>query len=296
MKKNNFVYQSMRMLCATPEFGDQMFDFLTPVDLSALLYAFDISITKKQSQKYMQLWRQIFTDRSWLLGILSHGFEVSLVGNDLITMMNWVQNPNLMNLERRKLYLDLNLVSYVASRKYTLSSFENFDFVVCEKNKHFREFAKNNNFDQVLQSGIYAKYCELIMGHDLPDDRIMPFAWLDLTITSAVKHEEDCESCHTGIRADHNMSAALWYGEKTMQKRGVPNTTGNPATDRSVLFKMDALAMNMPMNIGMSEFWCVTRVVSKVLSTGAYLFQQQRLFDCTEMFREVSMSDRVDRL
>ncbi|KAF1365991.1 hypothetical protein EJ07DRAFT_150459 [Lizonia empirigonia] len=202
MNNSNFVYQSIRMLCATPEFGDQLFNSLTPVDLSALLY--------------------------------------------------------------------------VASRKHTLSSFENFDFGVCEKTKHFREFAKNDNFDQVLQSDIYARYCELIMGRDLPDDRTMPSAWLDLTITSAVKHEKDCESCHIGIRADHNLSTALWYGEKTMQKWSDSNTAGSPA---SVLLKMDASAMNMPMNIGMSKFWCVTRVVSRVPSTGAYLFRQQRSFD-----------------
>ncbi|KAF2624250.1 hypothetical protein BU25DRAFT_413806 [Macroventuria anomochaeta] len=47
MIRDTFVYQSIRMLCATPDFGAEL---LTPLDLSALLYAFDISITKKQSR------------------------------------------------------------------------------------------------------------------------------------------------------------------------------------------------------------------------------------------------------
>ncbi|KAF2626150.1 hypothetical protein BU25DRAFT_411981, partial [Macroventuria anomochaeta] len=50
MNRSTFVYQSMRMLCATPDFGAQLFELLTPLDLSALLYAFNISITKMQSR------------------------------------------------------------------------------------------------------------------------------------------------------------------------------------------------------------------------------------------------------
>jgi len=56
------------------------------------------------------------------LSIRSQGFEVSFVGNDLITIINWVRNPSLMNLGRRKLYLDLTIVSCVALRKYALPS------------------------------------------------------------------------------------------------------------------------------------------------------------------------------
>ena len=35
MMESNPIYRSMHMLCALPEFGDQLFDLLTLVDLSA---------------------------------------------------------------------------------------------------------------------------------------------------------------------------------------------------------------------------------------------------------------------
>ncbi|KAF2633024.1 hypothetical protein BU25DRAFT_406292 [Macroventuria anomochaeta] len=271
MTRSAFVYQSMRMLCATPDFGAQLFELLTPLDLSALLYAFNIPTTKKQSRRYMQFWRQIFTDKGWMLWILSHGFKVSFVGNDLITMMNWVRNPGLMNAGRRKLYLDLNLVSCVASWKYALLSDKNFEYVVKEKNKHFNEFARNDNFNQALQSGIDARYSELIMGKDLSEDRTMPFAWLDLTVISTIKHEEFNESYYEWTNVDSSMSVGLWYGEKSMQKWRFPRRSGSSADmDAGVVLKMDnASSMNMPMNISLPKFWCITKVVSKNSFTGA---------------------------
>ncbi|KAF1363089.1 hypothetical protein EJ07DRAFT_152606 [Lizonia empirigonia] len=288
MKGKGFVYRSMRMLCATPEFGDQLFDLLTPVDLSASLYAFNISLTKKQSQRYMQFWRQLFTDKSWLLGIQSHGFEVSIVGNDLITMMNWVRNPSLMNSGRRKLYLDLHLVSCVASRKYRLPSLETFDFVVGEKIKHFREFAKNDNFSMALRPGIYAAYSELIMGRDLPDNRTMPLAWLDLTIISTVKHEKLCKRRCVGMRMNSSTSTGLWYGDKTMRRYCNPCIAGGRAIDMGVLLEMEHIsAISMPMDIIAPRSWCVTWVESKTSYTGAYIFRQQRLFDCAELLNEI---------
>lgn len=278
----------MRMLCATPEFGDQLFNLLTPVDLSASLHAFNISITKKQSQRYMQFWRQLFTDKSWLLWIQSHGFEVSVVGNDLITMMNWVRDPSLMNSGRRKLYLDLHLVSCVASRKYTLPSLETFDSVVGEKIKHFREFAKNDNFSMILRPGICAAYSELVMGRDLSDSRTMPSAWLDLTVVSTVKHEKLCERRRIGMRTTSSTSIGLWYGDKTMRRYCSPCIAGGRAIDMGVLLEMeDILAMNMPMDIIVPRSWRVTWVEGKTSSMGAYFFRQQRLFDCTELLNEV---------
>lgn len=288
MTKSTSVYHSMRMLCTTPDFGDQLFGLLTPLDLSAFLYAFNTSITRKQSRIYMQFWRQIFTDKSWLLWILSHGFEVSFVGNDLITMVNWVRNPGLMNRGRRKLYLDLNLVSCVASRRYRLSSLENFDFVIREKNKHFREFARNDNFNKVLPPGVYAKYAELIMGRELCDDQTMPYVWLDLTITSAVKYKAVCEFYEMGRRADYSISTGLWYGDQTMQKWQPPNT-GSSAIDMGVLLKVDhAFLTNMPMD-SVSKFCCINKVVGKIPSTGAYLFQQQNSFDCTKIIEKINV-------
>ncbi|KZM26466.1 hypothetical protein ST47_g2209 [Ascochyta rabiei] len=288
MTINLFVYQSMRLLCAASEFGTQLFELLTPVDLSAFLFAFNITTTKKESRRYLQFWRQIFTDKAWMLWMLSQGYDVSFVGNDLITMIDWVRNPGSMNAGRRKLYLDLHLVSCVASRKYALLSDENLDFIVCEKNKCVRKFArKNNNFDQALQSGVHAKYAELTMGCNLSNNRTAPF-WLDLTIVSAVKHENSCkESYYKGIRADPTMSAALWYGEKTMQEWHFSNMAGSSAMDTGVLLKIEnASVFSMPMNISISKFWYITKVVMKTPTTGAYLFQQQRLFDCTEMIRK----------
>jgi hypothetical protein len=134
----------------------------------------------------------LFADKSWLCETRSRGFKVSVVGNDLITIMNWVQDPSLINCGRRKLYLDLNLVSCVPSLKYALPSLKNFNFVVREKIKHFKGFAKNDNLNAVLQPGIYTTYSGLVMGRDLSDDCTMPSAWLDLTVTSTVKHKKLC--------------------------------------------------------------------------------------------------------
>lgn len=122
MTKDSFVYHSMRMLCSTVDFGAQLFESLTPIDLSAFLHAFGVTLTRTQSRKYMQFWRQIFTDQSWMLWMLSHGVEVSFVGNDLATMMERVRHPGSSNNGKRKLYLDLGLVSPIASRKYPLLS------------------------------------------------------------------------------------------------------------------------------------------------------------------------------
>lgn len=294
MAERDFVYLSMHMLCTLPDFGDQLFDLLTPVDLSAFLYAFNITITKTQSRKYMQFWRQLFTDKSWLQWILSHGYEVSVVGNDLITMMNWVRNPSLMNLGRRKLHLDLNLISYVASRRYALPSLENFDYVVSEKIKHFREFAKNDNFNTVLRPDIFARYSELIMGRNLSDDRTMPSAWLDLTVTSTVKHEKLCGCRRMCMRTGHSTSTGLWYGNNTMRKWCFPRTAGGQARDMGVLLDMeDTSAMNMLMNITVPKSWCITWVESRSSFTSAYIFRQQRLFDCTELLDEIDHADRA---
>jgi hypothetical protein len=119
MERQSFVYESLRMLCATPEFGDQLFSMLTPLDICAILHVFDVHITQKQIRTYMQVWRQFFIHKDWATQLISHGFEVSLVGNDLITLIAWMNNPSLMNIGRTpSLYLDLRIVSPVASRRF----------------------------------------------------------------------------------------------------------------------------------------------------------------------------------
>ncbi|KAF2633808.1 hypothetical protein BU25DRAFT_405663 [Macroventuria anomochaeta] len=141
------------------------------------------------------------------------------------------------------------------SRRYALSGLENFDFVVSEKVKHFKEFAKNDNFNQVLQPGIYARYSELVMGHNLSDDCTMPSAWLDLTITSVVKHEKTCKSYYVEGRADHSMSTGLWYGDKTIQRSRFPETRGILAMATGATLEMDnASALNIPMGITVPKF------------------------------------------
>jgi hypothetical protein len=242
----------------------------------------------------MQFWRQLFTDKSWLCETRSRGFEVSVVGNDLITMMNWVRNPSLMNCGRRKLYLDLNLVSCVASLKYALPSLENFDFIVREKIKHFRGFAKNDNLNATLQPGIYTTYSGLIMGRNLSDDRTMPSAWLDLTVTSTVKHEKLCGCQRICMRTDRSTSTGLWYGNKTMREWCFSRTAGVRTRDMGVLLDMeDNSAMNLLMNITVPKSWCITWVESKSSYTSAYLFQQERLFDCTDLLNEIDHADRA---
>jgi hypothetical protein len=288
MAGNSLVYRSMRSMCATPDFGDQLFDMLTPVDLSALLSAFDMVISNTQSKKYMQLWRQFFTDNRWMLQMISLGFEVSFVGNDIVTIMNWTRNPTLMDGKRRQLYLDLRLVSPVASRAYALTSNENLDHVIKEQ-KHMERFMEHNAFTETLESGIYARYSSLSASKELPDHWTVHSAWLDLTITSSIKHGvyKD-ELRHMQAKTNHNMSTALWYGEKSMQKWYVPDraTRGRLCIDTGVMLRIEnASSMRMPINIRLGRFWCISRVLNRNSATGAYLFQQERLFDCTEMFR-----------
>jgi hypothetical protein len=188
----------------------------------------------------------------------------------------------------------LNLVSCVASLKYALPSLENFDFVVREKIKHFREFAKNDNVNVVLQPGIYATYSELIMGRNPSDDRTMPSAWLDLTVTSTVKHEKLCGCRRICMRTDRSTSIGLWYGNNTMRKWCFPRTAVGQARDMGVLLDIeDNSAMNMLMNITVPKSWCITWVESKSPFTSAYIFQQQRLFDCTGLLDEIDHADRA---
>jgi hypothetical protein len=137
----------------------------------------------------------------------------------------------------------------------------------------------------VPREGRY-RYSGPVMGHDLSGGRTMPYYWLDLTVTSAVKHEKGSQSYYTGISIDHSMSTGLWYGRETMQKWCLPGAGGDLVTDTGVLLKMDgALAMKMPMHNSLSNSWYVTRVVKKDSTTGAYLFEQKRVLDCTEMLR-----------
>jgi hypothetical protein len=47
----------------------------------------------------------------------------------------------------------------------------------------------------------------------------MPFAWLDLTVISTIKHEEfSKESHYEWARVYSSISIGLWYEEKSMQK------------------------------------------------------------------------------
>ena len=57
MDKQYLAYNFIHMLCATPELKDQLSEMLTSVDLSAMMYVFDMNITNTQSRKCMQLWR-----------------------------------------------------------------------------------------------------------------------------------------------------------------------------------------------------------------------------------------------
>lgn len=126
--------------------------------------------------------------------------------------------------------------------------------MVHEKNRHFKGLAENDPFIRALQKGVVAIYSGLVMGHDLPDDRAMLYAWLDLTVRSGLKHEKGLQSCYAGIRADHSMSTGLWYGRETMQKWRLPGARGGLVVDTGVVLKMDgALAMNIPMHIDLSD-------------------------------------------
>lgn len=100
-------YEAMATLCHSAEFGPMLFDTLTPVDLISFMRAFRIKLTKKQMQKYMALWRQIFVDIDWAEKLVKDKCTVSLVGADLAMLVEWIRNPFMDKCSKRVLHIDV---------------------------------------------------------------------------------------------------------------------------------------------------------------------------------------------
>jgi hypothetical protein len=99
---------SMQRLCKYSEFGPTLFDMLTPMDLRAFQYAFGITLTRRQTEKYMQLWRQFFSNKDWIYYMLELGLKATLVGADLIMLINLIRNPYYLKA-RRVMHINLAL-------------------------------------------------------------------------------------------------------------------------------------------------------------------------------------------
>lgn len=141
------IFTTLHMLTETHDFGCQLFDLLTPMGLSAFLDALEIKITAAQSKRYMSLWRQFFTERSWISSMASRGLELYLVGNDLATLMNWIRHPKLLNNSRRKLYPDLRLTARTSLHAQSQLSIDNCDCVIRETYELLDEFIVKSDTD-----------------------------------------------------------------------------------------------------------------------------------------------------
>ena len=78
--------ENMRMLCYNSDFGRSLFDALSPVDLKSFMLAFMIELTDVQMSKYMLVWRQLFTDRSFLRYMESRKFKVMIAGANMLSV------------------------------------------------------------------------------------------------------------------------------------------------------------------------------------------------------------------
>jgi hypothetical protein len=287
MERQSFVYESLRMLCATPEFGDQLFSMLTPLDICAILHVFDVHITQKQIRTYMQVWRQFFIHKDWATQLISHGFEVSLVGNDLITLIAWMNNPSLMNIGRTpSLYLDLRIVSPVASRRLPLSAFENIEYLLQEKQGYLTNSANITGLTHSLEYGILATYSEIVLGKHLDDDcTVSP--WLNLTVSSAIKHKAiDPESPYSPIRIRPDSSVTLGYGQKTMQRWPVPleyRQEGSVEVEMGVMIDLkSASCLSVPLLYSSPRFLRVLVVADRCRGSGAYMLREERSYNYIE--------------
>lgn len=288
MDRQSFVFKSLRMLCATPEFGDQLFSMLTPLDICAVLYVFDVHITQKQIRTYMEVWKQFFIHKDWAMQLISNGFEVSLVGNDLMTLIAWMRNPSLMDIRRRSsLYLDLRIVSPVASRKLPLWAFENIEHLRQEKQGYLTNSANITGLTHSLERGILATYSGIVLSKH-SDDECMPSPWLNLTVSSAIKHKAmDPESSpYNPVRIRSDLSITLEYGQKTMQRWAVPleHRQGDSVeVEMGVVIDFrSASCLNVPLMYSSPIFWRVLVVADRCRGSGACMLREERSYNYAE--------------
>lgn len=287
---SNPIFTNLQMLIGTHDFGSQLFDLLTPMDLSAFLDALQIKITDAQSKRYMSLWRQFFTDRSWMSSMASRGLELYLVGNDLATLRNWIRNPALLNNSRRKLFLDLRLTARTSLHAGGHFSIDNCDRVIRETYELLDEFiVKSDYLTDSLEYGIVADYSGFLIGKGLIKNDAVTEPWLELTITSATKCTyRTAQTQTTDAECPPNTLVGLWYGKRSMQRWCVSSgpTEMKHCVETGVILRIDNDgSLQTPLNESLHGQWDVTRVLDRRASTGAHLYQDQQSFDCTDMFK-----------
>lgn len=234
----------------------------------------------------MQIWRQFFIRKDWTTQLISHGFEVSLVGNDLITLIAWMNNPSLMNIGRRtSLYLDLRIVNPVASRRSPLWSFENIEYLLQEKQGYITNAANITGLMHSLETGILATYSEIALDKHL-DDECTVSPWLNLTVSSAIKHKAiGPESPYSPIRIRPDSSVTLGYGQKTMQRWPVPlehRQEGSVEVEMGVMIDLTSACLSVPFLYSSPRFWRVLVVADRCRGSGAYMLHEERSYNCIE--------------
>lgn len=293
MKHHSFVSTTLRMLCSTPDFGDQLLSMITPLDTCVLLYVFDLRITDTQYRRYMGIWRQFFLDKGWALEMLSHGLEISLVGNDLITLSSWMKKPSLMDARRRpRLHLDLRIVQPAASRRFPLWAYDNLDCLYQEKWEYLEHSVEFVSFAQTLEHGIIATHPDLILGEDLEDKRTTSLTWLSLTVSKAIKHKAfDPVSPYFSIRTRPNCSITLGYGRKTMQKLRVPQNYRQDSTEVELGLMIDlktAASLDNPFPSRSPASWKVLVLEDRCKGSGAYILREERFCNYVDVFENLS--------
>lgn len=286
LRVSAFVYGSMRMMCQTRDFGDQLFDMLTPLDLSCFLVAFRLKLSKIQSARYMPLWRQFFTSKSWMPSITSQGFELYLVGNDLATLISWIKLPELVNSTRRRLHMDLRLSSCSVLRTRDLLSCADYSPAVNAIYERLDEFiVQSDHLTDALDAGIVVNYSGFLISDGRIAGSSSPEPWVDLTITSTMKvrkHHVDTRLEQEALEPD--ISIGLWYGRETLQSCDFSSDfSWMPCTaETGIALKIDdtnSMALDGPLR----RSWDITRLVSRRSSTGGHLYEEIRGFDCTAM-------------
>jgi hypothetical protein len=101
------IIANMRMLCYRSEFGPTLFDMLTPLDLRSFQYAFGITLTERQMDMYMPLWRQFFVSRDFISYMRGRGYKSLIAGRHIGELVDMIMHPykRMGTLDRMDLYL-----------------------------------------------------------------------------------------------------------------------------------------------------------------------------------------------
>jgi hypothetical protein len=96
---------------------------LRPTDIGAMLEAFGLDLEEKQKQRYYAPWRQVFNDIIWVEKARKYGYEIMLVGEDLLRLAYVLKNPRICNITLSQ----FNLAVVIGSSRATAHITDMFD-------------------------------------------------------------------------------------------------------------------------------------------------------------------------